>query len=514
MGLVALCAGCKPAPQPAQRVAPASLVPAQAELAIFSRRPASLRAGRADSLIEPLCARWPAAPLHPCDAERWREAGLDPDLTSIVFVEQGRAGMVLSIADPARLDAWLNAASATRLAGAGDPVWMVPGDEVRAALLVASSRGHLLVTDAMEQEPAREVMRHWLTLDDASRWEHIPEQRAMARLLAAEHDLFAVAQPARWLGAMPAVSSQATLMRDLLASRAGLVGLGARPQGADAISITLLHREDSREPAALDALGQAAEPLSPPSAILDAQTPVAVHMAFDPSALWALWRSTMPPEERKQVDDLVESLREDFMLDLERALIHNIQGHVLITLCGLQPGTLELGPLELVRQLVTLQATQELIVIPLHDGRKLTQAFDIFTTLSRGALRRQTSGKQVQYALFDEGALSWVFMVRQDDLLIADSASAFALARAYAIPESTPAPPWMVEALSTTEGLGVAAQIEPLRQLVPTLPAWLRDVESITARTIPDADPLVERVQILVRRRISLDSPPHPGEAP
>jgi hypothetical protein len=303
-------------------------------------------------------------------------------------------------------------------------------------------------------------------------------------------------------------------MRDLLASRAGLVGFGARPQGADAISITLLHREDSREPAALDALGQAAEPLSPPSAILDAQTPVAVHMAFDPSALWALWRSTMPPEERKQVDDLVESLREDFMLDLERALIHNIQGHVLITLCGLQPGTLELGPLELVRQLVTLQATQELIVIPLHDGRKLTQAFDIFTTLSRGALRRQTSGKQVQYALFDEGALSWVFMVRQDDLLIADSASAFALARAYAIPESTPAPPWMVEALSTTEGLGVAAQIEPLRQLVPTLPAWLRDVESITARTIPDADPLVERVQILVRRRISLDSPPHPGEAP
>lgn len=516
MGFAALCAACKPAPPHEPRVAPATLAPASAELVVFAASPAALRTDAAGALANALCARWPAARLHPCEASRWPAAGIDASQPAIAFIDQSRPALIAPIAQQARHEQWLKESGAQPL-GASADLWLIPGDAASAALLVASDRGHLLVTDAADLPAAQQAMRRWLTLDDAERWEHHPEQRALARALAKEHAIFAVAQISRWIDALPALSPQAVLLRDLLSMRGGLMGLGVKnapSRGPGALAITLLHREDAREPAALDALGQAAEPLAPPASILTADTPLAVHMAFEPAQLWRLWRSTLPPQERKQLDDLIESLREDFMLDMERALIHNAQGHVLITLCGLQPGALDAAPLELARGIATLKSTQELIVIPLHDGQRMSQALDIFTTLSRGALRRQTSGGQVQYALFDDGVLSWVFMVIQDDLIIADSAPAFALARAYARRSALAPPALMAEALSSTAGLGLAIQLAPLRALWPDLPRWLDDTASITAHTIPSDDPLTDHLQIIIRSRAALDIAPIVRESP
>jgi hypothetical protein len=93
-------------------------------------------------------------------------------------------------------------------------------------------------------------------------------------------------------------------------------------------------------------------------------------------------------------------------------------------------------------------------------------------------------------------------MVIQDDLIIADSAPAFALARAYARRSALAPPALMAEALSSTAGLGLAIQLAPLRALWPDLPRWLDDTASITAHTIPSDDPLTDHLQIIIRPRV------------
>lgn len=509
--LVAFATGllaCKQAPAPAPRAAPTSHIPADAALVVLATTPATLEPLLSGPLAQQACAAWPAAPIHPCAPERWGAAGLDTSSPAALFVHEDRHALIAAIAHPPTFAAWLNERRATALEPA--PRWLVPGDEAQAALLIVERDGLALITEARDPVQAAQALDGWLALGPGQRWDHLPEHRAMARTLAAEHPVFAIARPAYWLTRLPAQAEQATLLRDLLVGRAGLLGVGLRgalPEQPGAVGVTLLHHEDTREPDMIDSLGHAAEPLPAPGSILSEDTAVALHMAFEPQKLWTLWRSTLEPDQRRQLDALVESLREDFMLDLEQALIHNAQGHVILAVSGLQPGLDKLDGIGLLRAFATLSATQELLVIPLHDGRRMARALDIFTTLSRGALRRQSSGELVQYVLFEDGELERVFIVHQDDLLIADSASSLELARTYAAkprkraaPQpAKSAPSIMAEALSSTAGLGLAIQTGPLRALVPTLPAWIEDITSITAHTVPGPDAATERVNLVIR---------------
>jgi hypothetical protein len=505
----ALSSGCKKPPPAPPPPAIESLIPLDAT-AVALVEPALLEAAP-DELRAALCPRWPRAPLHPCEPHAWPDASVSPQGRVALFLDQAQPALLVSMSDPDATKRWL-LAHATPTDDA--QIWRL--DAQRSHVYACVLSHHLLITPADDANPeaAPRALRRWRALSDEQRWDASPTHRTTLTQLG-HHPLVATLQLSALFQDLPAPSEHATLLLERLQHRSGTLALALGAPSRHEIPFFLLHHEDQREPSTLDSLGLAPEPLIPPEGILDHDTPLILHLAFEPTRLWDLWRSTLAPPDRAQLDELLLSLQEDFMIDLERSLIHNIQGHVLLIVPTLATSLDAMTPLERLQALFTLRGTHELIVIPLDDGERLTQAFDVFTQLSRGALRRSSSGGQIYYALFQEGELAWTFMIHDDDLLIADSSTSFDLAKRLLpqrkrrkkrdpevlTPEAQPTPEHILDALDSTSGLGLILHTEPLRALWPDAPKWLYSVHTITLHTSPGQDTHQELIEGTIHLR-------------
>ena len=112
-------------------------------------------------------------------------------------------------------------------------------------------------------------------------------------------------------------------------------------------------------------------------------------------------------------------------MDPQDALLRNLQGHAVVVVYGLELERLAPWSVASLGQLLTLQATQEVIYMPIASRQPLEEFLDAATQLSRGRLRRQASDDIVQYAWFEDDELSWALMLHKDYLLFVDSPSTF-----------------------------------------------------------------------------------------
>ncbi len=154
-------------------------------------------------------------------------------------------------------------------------------------------------------------------------------------------------------------------------------------------------------------------------ALLSSQTLGAFHTAVEPRSLLDMWLGALDRTQREEFDKYLKYLKEDFLLDVDAAFLDNLTGHMLLVIYDVQEGDAvdPSGP-----SFFGLDATHEVLYMPLQDRFALEQFLNAITQLTRGRLRRQREDGIIQYVWIEDGELLGAILLGDDAVAIVDSA--------------------------------------------------------------------------------------------
>lgn len=182
------------------------------------------------------------------------------------------------------------------------------------------------------------------------------------------------------------------------------------------VDLTLKLLKNPGEPKFVASLGEARAPIPFTAGLLDDEVVGAIRISADPSRLWKLGRSVLSAPRRGELDEFLATLKEEAALDLEKVVVENMQGHILLVIYDI------VGEPKTPADWLSLGATNEAVLIPLTQRRPVRRAFDAWTQLSKGRLHvRSADAERLQWAWIEEGELRWTAILGDDWLLFVDS---------------------------------------------------------------------------------------------
>ncbi len=178
----------------------------------------------------------------------------------------------------------------------------------------------------------------------------------------------------------------------------------------------LLLGSDPKAPILTSALNPSEHPFPDHlGALLSHQTRGVIHLAANTPNLFEFLKKSVNFEQQKQFNKYLTYLKDELLLDVEGALVQNIQGHFFVILYE-DPNT---NKSERTLDLLGLDHTHEAIYIPIQDSFALEQLLNGITQISHNSWRRQQVDDVIQYVwvedktpigalLLGENALMWV----------------------------------------------------------------------------------------------------------
>jgi hypothetical protein len=216
------------------------------------------------------------------------------------------------------------------------------------------------------------------------------------------------------------------------------------------------------------------------------------RLSADPARLWTLLRSLLSAEHRGELDEFVAKLDGEAALSVD-AVLAALSGHVYVVAYATAPGSAH-TPIDW----LTLDATQEALLIGVRDRQTVRRALDAWTQLSKHRLRVHETRQVLQWAWFEGEQLRWTAELGADYLLIMDGPAALDAAQRW---KTTPSPLAKVlvergvDSLLQGNRSGVYVDLTAVRE---HLGGVLPRVESIavSAENSPDGELVGVRVKL------------------
>lgn len=265
------------------------------------------------------------------------------------------------------------------------------------------------------------------------RWLDRAQTRELLESMAGSSErALGVVDPAAWL-ASRGDREHASHLYERIARQTGLVGLRIRwSPAARKLNVDIHGLKNPGEPAVMGNVGTATGKLPPLGGLIEPGVLAVLHLSVDPPSIYKLLRSALPARDRRQLDAFWTQLEEKAQIIGPDALLELWTGHAVVVAYGLDSGALQSPGPVLARQLASLQATREAVLLPITDREKVERTLDILTQLSQGRLSRQLVRDTVQYAWMSQSGLMRGAMILSDEhLTIVDGGTAFDRAKAY-----------------------------------------------------------------------------------
>lgn len=410
-------------------------VPDDAETAVFVRRVADLQPAMqfaAHNLPEGrLRERLSALPL-PAPGD----LGLADDQSIAAFRHGGRWRLVVEVEDRKTFDAGLQKF-------ATEHELEVVGEEKRVERLAR-------ISEASEKPETVAAIRHRRgaafirpgpapsdgggVLPERRRpnWPSGDARRELVGELAGDGArLLAVGDPSEMVPEA-ADSAPARQIRARLANQLGPTGVRADLGGdAPTLSLTVRSRATAGEPMVVSSLGKADGEIPSLGGLVEPGVLGVARLSVDPQSTYRLLRSTLPAGKRRQLDAFWTQLGKQLLIDGPDTLLDHFTGHAFVVFYGMGSDELAEGTRPVWRRVLTLQATREIVMLPIESRKKLEQFLDKMTQISRGRLSRESGEHHVQYAWFDNGSLAWALLLGDGHLMVVDSPTSLDKALAY-----------------------------------------------------------------------------------
>ena len=426
------------------RAAPLALtldetIPRRAELTLFLSRlhdlPASLHyldTHLAQASIPSPC-QLPLQPfaLDPCAPGTWEALGADLDKPAILTLQDHIITLRLTVTQSGEVISWARALAAEQ----GDlTLHEATADHSahleRQGFTLALTQHREVVLLSTSLRPQDDVLSYHdalLELDEEEQWFAAPEHRLARQQMSQLGELYAVIRPGALASMLPATQDATRLQRARISAQLGSLAIAMEPFpeerrtrlwvaiNEELTEPTTLHQLEGTQRHIPDALGALIEP-----GVLGG-----VRLSVTPDEIQVLLENSLPHPKRQQLHTLLDTLKRDFALDAREAVIDNLEGDGLVVLYGLEPQVFKQPPLHIIRDVLMLRATHEVIYLPIKDPKKLTRFLDAVTQLTRNRLQRQSVGETLQYAWSDEDILHWAVIIHGDVAMLIDSTAAF-----------------------------------------------------------------------------------------
>ena len=242
-----------------------------------------------------------------------------------------------------------------------------------------------------------------------------------------------VVHPSRWVKRLTgSARGHAAALYDRVARHSGPVGLGVRwEDGSRTLKVDMKGTGNPGEPSPIENLGRASGELPALGGLIEPGVLGVLRLSVDPQKTYQLLRSALPAEQRRRIDAFWKQLEAEVQLSGPKELFELWTGHAVIVGFGVDAEALRASGAELVRRVLSMEATREVILLPIRHRNRLERTLDIVTQLSQGQLSRQKVRDAVQYAWFEEGVLRWAMILADDHAILVDSATALDRAKAY-----------------------------------------------------------------------------------
>ncbi len=498
-------------------------IPAEADTVLFVRRLGDL--GHVDEFV---ADELPGQLVERFWPEAWRASGLagltklvevsrlglHPGQPAVVFRDGGAWGLVTAIPDRRSFEAGLRKILDETPVGAADGdnrierlTYPRAGDDEAEPRTIARLR-HRDETLFARFGSAEDLQAQEDLADgDGDLW---PADRAHGQLLdgLASDDarLVALGNPSEMVPTTTA-SQQARRIRDRLAGQLGPTGVSASFDAEPAtLSFDLRARPTPEQPVVVSTLGTPDDQVPALGGLIEPGVLGVARFSVDPESTYRLFRSTLPARHRRQLDAFWQQLRDKLLIDGPDALLDHFTGHAFVVVDALGSDS-ETPPADW-RQVLKLQATREVVVLPIASRERLERALDKATQVTRGRLSRQTGDDNVQYAWFEGGTLAWAMILSDEHLMFVDSPSSLDRALAFdrndeAVSDEIRAEMQIGPLLETTGRSGAyldAALVD--RQLSERgherAAAWLTPFESILLTTEMDGEASHTRLEFVL----------------
>lgn len=453
LAVLALTLGCQGACEPKQDPpAPLSsvqLVPADCDASVQTddlreltrTTQALLQRLEPDGLPRTTLKQWhDALGFDPLVKDAWRQMGVAVDQRATLFAWKGNWYLHTRVQTTEDLDTWLQARTQAgmQLESQSSYGWDITA--VRAPnqtlLAVARKDQQVVVVPAATtygKSTGRSPVEALTTLLAVSSEQRLPSQ-AWARDLHAgltDTHLGGLFFPGAWMPERK-LEGQADAIYQRLRNQLGAVGFkSAWNPDKLTLSLELVSKSDPREPAFVQDLKGATDPLPVVGGLIDPGVLAAGRLSVHPRKFYDLTRSLLPADSRTELDQWVQKLDDTLQIDLIGDVLTNLKGHVVVAVYGFDPELLKASNPTLAFDVLTLKATREAVLVPIHDRKRMERVLNAWTQASKGKLNRQPSGNTLQFAWLDDGALEWAIILADDHILVVDSTAAFDHAIAY-----------------------------------------------------------------------------------
>ena len=365
--------------------------------------------------------------FDPLDGEALARLGLDRKEPALGFIWGGQIIVAASASEPKTF--------MTSLAGFEGQGLDLSAREVQKfrvlgsdLIALAHRRGRVLMSIPLirgKSRDATEALVALIELDEKERWGGYQNHADFLRGLDDAPLLHGFVDPTPWLRRREA-DGHARLVLERLTRQVGLIHFAAHHHSAARkLRISVYTPGEAAQPVVIAGLGNAEGKLPQVGGLVRPGVLGVVRVSADPEALYNLFRSTLPAEQRLGLEGFWNELDEELKLDVRNNVIRNFEGHFLAVIYGFQERVLQADNPTMLDDLFKLKATREAVLIPIKDRNALEPILDVATQISRGHLRRQVIRHTIQYAWIPDGSLEWALILHDDYLLFVDSAVAF-----------------------------------------------------------------------------------------
>lgn len=365
--------------------------------------------------------------FDPLDGEALAELGLARSEPALGFIWREQLIVAASANEPNTFAASLSGFGADGLNVSAEEIqkFQVFGSD---SIALAHRRGRVLMSVPLIRGKSRdgaEALVALIELDEKARWGGYQSHADFLRGLEDDPVLHGFVDPAPWLRRREA-DGHARLILERLIRQVGLIHFAIHHESAARkLRVSVYTPGEAAQPVVIAGLGKAEGELPQVGGLVRPGVLGVVRVSADPNALYNLFRSTLPAEQRLGLEEFWKELDEELKLDVRNDVIRNFEGHFLAVIYGFEDKVLKADNPAMLNDLFKLKATREAVLIPIKDRKALEPILDVATQVSRGNLRRQVIRHTIQYAWIPEGSLEWALILHDDYLLFVDSAVAF-----------------------------------------------------------------------------------------
>jgi hypothetical protein len=369
------------------------------------------------------------------DTNALSETGLAVDKPAMAFLWRGQLVLIASAANPAVFSQSMTRPTTERIAFATEShqrfqiLTATLIAESRPLMAVAHHRGRVLMTLPFGEGPSADtpvqILKALIDLDERRRWQSPQAHSDFLATLEAAPALHGFIDPSPWLGRRQTDGHAKILLARLIRQIGRIHYAVAIDEESRKLRLSLYTPGQPAEPVMIASLGEAAGKLPQVGGLVRPGVLSVVRLSVDPEALYGLIRSTLPADQRLELEHFWRDLADELKIDVVGDVIGNVTGHFLVAVYGFEDRMLRADNPHLLYDLFRLRATREAVLIPIKSRERLEPILDVATQLSRGRLRRQVIRHTIQYAWIPDGSLEWALILHDDYVLFVDSAVAF-----------------------------------------------------------------------------------------